>query len=234
MEFLGHEEEGWYSGQLKGQTGVFPSNYVELSSPVTVSSVSTTDGKQLSSVAVSEIRFDKPFIPIPKVGGAGTPNHDDPTPPTSAGETECLSQCMRLFTYLLPSFADVRGMSVDAEGGEDQHSSCAAYFGYKACSCQNRSQLEELRWESAIYATAALPNLNYVAIQALHFRWSAVMAHIMITDQPHLCFAWKMPDGQPLQCTLVLRQTCLLYELYIRCGQPTSTAALCHTPSLPV
>ena len=50
MEFLGHEEEGWYSGQLKGQTGVFPSNFVEeLSSPGSVSSAPTTDGKQLSS-----------------------------------------------------------------------------------------------------------------------------------------------------------------------------------------
>ena len=91
MEYLGHEEEGWYSGQLKGQTGVFPFNYVEeLSSPVTVSSAPTTDGKQLSSVTVSEIRSDKPIIPIPKGDGAGTPSHDDPTPPTSAGETECL------------------------------------------------------------------------------------------------------------------------------------------------
>ena len=98
VEFLGHEEEGWYSGQLKGQTGVFPFNYVEeLSSPVTVSSAPTTDGKQLSSVPVSKIHPDKPLIPIPKWGGTGTPNHDDPTPPTSAGETECLPQYMSVF-----------------------------------------------------------------------------------------------------------------------------------------
>ena len=45
MEFLGHAGEGWYIGQLKGQTGVFPFNYVELSSPGTVSSAPTTDGK---------------------------------------------------------------------------------------------------------------------------------------------------------------------------------------------
>ena len=91
MEFLGHEEEGWYRGQLKGQTGVFPSNFVEeLSSPGSVSSAPTTNGKQLSSVTVSKICPDKPLIPIPKGGGAGTPNHDDPTPPTYAGETECL------------------------------------------------------------------------------------------------------------------------------------------------
>ena len=115
MEFLGHEEEGWYSGQLNGQTGVFPFNYVEeLSSPVTVSSAPTTDGKQLSSVTISEIHPDKPLIPIPKGGGAGTPNHDDPTLPTSAGETECLPQCMSvciLYFHLLTS------MSV-GEGGE--------------------------------------------------------------------------------------------------------------------
>ena len=88
VEFLGHEEEGWYSGQLKGQTGVFPFNYVEeLPSPGTVSSVPTTDGKQLSSVTVSKIQSDTPLIPIPKEGGAATLHHDDPTPPTSAGET---------------------------------------------------------------------------------------------------------------------------------------------------
>ena len=123
MEFLGYEEEGWYSGQLKGQTGVFPSNFVEeLSSPGTVSSAPTTDGKQLSSVTVSKICPDKPLIPIPKVGGAVTPNHDDPTPP-SAGEMECLPQCMmRIFILYVPSFADVRGMSVRGrEGG--RHSS---------------------------------------------------------------------------------------------------------------
>ena len=106
MEFLGHEEEGWYRGQLKGQTGVFPFNYVEeLPSPGTVSSaptssVSTTDGKQLSSVTVSEILSDKSLISIPKGSGLGTPNHDDPTPPISAGETECLPQCIRVFIFI--------------------------------------------------------------------------------------------------------------------------------------
>ena len=98
MEFLGHEEEGWYSGQLNGKTGVFPFNYVEeLSSPGTLTNVSTTDGKQLSSVTVSKIHPDKPLIPIPKWGGTGTPSHDDPTPPTFAGETEghvCMCVCM--------------------------------------------------------------------------------------------------------------------------------------------
>ena len=97
VEFLGHEEEGWYSGQLKGQTGVFPFNYVEeLSSPGTVSSAPTTDGKQLSSVTVSKIHPDKPLVPIPTEGGVVTPHHDDPTPPTSAGEMECPPQCMSL------------------------------------------------------------------------------------------------------------------------------------------
>ena len=117
MEFLGHEEEGWYSGQLKGQTGVFPFNYVEeLSSPGTLTSVSTTDGKQLSSATVSEICSDKPLIPIPKGGRAGIPNCDDPTPPTSAGETESLPQCTRvciLYFHLLTSMGcllEERGM----------------------------------------------------------------------------------------------------------------------------
>ena len=112
MEFLGHEEEGWYSGQLNGQTGLFPFNYVEeLSSSATVSSVSTTDGKQLSSVTVSKIRCDKPLIPIPKGGGVGTLHHGDLIPP-SASETECLPQCMRVFILYVLTFADVRGMSV--------------------------------------------------------------------------------------------------------------------------
>ena len=130
MEFLGHEEEGWYSGQLKGQTGVFPFNYVEelpysgtvSSAPTSsapTSSAPTTDGKQLSSVTVSEIHSDKPLIPIPKKGGAVIPHRDDPTPPTSAGETECLLQCMRV--YFILSFADVREMSVGGgEGGGEQ------------------------------------------------------------------------------------------------------------------
>ena len=60
MKFLGHEEEGWYSGQLNGQTGVFTFNYVEeLSSLGTVSSVSTTDGKQLSSVTLLPYRVEE-------------------------------------------------------------------------------------------------------------------------------------------------------------------------------
>ena len=100
VEFLGHEEVVWYSGQLKGQTGVFPFNYVEeLSSSATISSAPTTDGKQLSSVTVSEIRSDKHLIPIPKEGGTGTLHHGDPIPPTSASETECLHPCMRVFIY---------------------------------------------------------------------------------------------------------------------------------------
>ena len=116
VEFLGHEEEGWYSGQLKGQTGVFPFNYVEeLPSPATISSAPTTDDKQLSSVTLSEIRSDTPLIPIAKEGGAATLHRDDPTPPTSAGETECLLQCMRV--YFILSFADVPSVG----GGEQTH-----------------------------------------------------------------------------------------------------------------
>ena len=107
MEFLGHEEEGWYSGQLKGQTGVFPSNFVEeLSSSVTISSAPTTDGKQLPSVTMSKTHPDTPLVPIAEEGGAATLHHDDPTPPTSAGETECLPQCISvriLYLHLLMS-----------------------------------------------------------------------------------------------------------------------------------
>ena len=117
MEFLGHEEEGWYRGQLKGQTGVFPSNFVEeLSSPDSVSSAPTTDVKQLPSVTVSKIHPDKPLIPIPKRGGAGTPNHADPTPPTYAGETECLPQCRSvciLYCHLLTSVGCLLGEEAD-------------------------------------------------------------------------------------------------------------------------
>ena len=113
MEFLGHEEEGWYSGQLKGQTGVFPFNYVEeLPSPGSVSSAPTTDGKQLSSVTVSKIHSDKPLVPITKEGRAATLHHDDPTPPTSAGEKECLPQCMGvciLYLHLLMSVGCLLG-----------------------------------------------------------------------------------------------------------------------------
>ena len=95
VEFLGHEEEGWYRGQLKGQTGVFPFNYVEeLPLSATISDAPITDGKQLSSVTVSKIHPDKPLVPIPTEGWVVTPHHDDPTPPTSAGEMECPPQCM--------------------------------------------------------------------------------------------------------------------------------------------
>ena len=122
MEFLlGHEEEGWYSGQLKGQTGVFPFNYVEeLSSPVTVSSAPTTDGKQLSSGTISKIHPDKPLIPIPKWGGTGTFHHDDPTPPTSAGETECLPQCMRLFILYFHLLTSAGCLLGEGRGGLTQ------------------------------------------------------------------------------------------------------------------
>ena len=60
MKFLGHEEEGWYSSKLNGQTGLFPFNYVEeLSSPGSVSSAPTTDGKQLSSVTLLPYRVEE-------------------------------------------------------------------------------------------------------------------------------------------------------------------------------
>ena len=66
-------------------------------SSATISSAPTTDGKQLPSVTMSKTHSDTPLVPIAKEGGAGTLHRDDPTPPTSAGETECLSQCMRVF-----------------------------------------------------------------------------------------------------------------------------------------
>ena len=62
----------------------------EVSFSATISGAPTTDGKQLSSVTISKIHPDKPLVPIPKEGGAATPHNDDPIPPTSAGEMECL------------------------------------------------------------------------------------------------------------------------------------------------
>ena len=42
------------------------------------------------------------LFPIAKEGGAATLHHDDPTPPTSAGEMECLPQCLSVcILYLL-------------------------------------------------------------------------------------------------------------------------------------
>ena len=58
----------------------------EVPSSATISGAPTTDGKQLSSVAISKIHPDTPLAPIPTEGGAAPPHHDDPTPPTSAGE----------------------------------------------------------------------------------------------------------------------------------------------------
>ena len=78
VEFLGEDEEGWYKGQLRGETGVFPSNFVEELLPSFVpSSVPTGDGKQLPPASIT-----------PREGGAAANLHEDPTPPTSAGETD--------------------------------------------------------------------------------------------------------------------------------------------------
>ncbi len=76
----------------------------------------TTDDKQLPSVNIFKIHPDKPLVFIPKEGGAATSHHDDPTPPTSAGETECLPQCMSVCKHYILSFADACGLSVG--GGE--------------------------------------------------------------------------------------------------------------------
>ena len=88
VKFLGVESKGWYKGQLKGKTGVFPFNYVEELPPSAApSSAPTTDGTQLPSVSVSEIHPDKPLV-VSEEGGAAANIHEDPTPPTSAGETD--------------------------------------------------------------------------------------------------------------------------------------------------
>ena len=90
VEFLGEdEEEGWYKGLLRGETGIYPSNYVEELPPSCVpSSVPTGDGKQLPPASISEIRLDRPLQPTPREGGAAANLREDPTPPTSAGETD--------------------------------------------------------------------------------------------------------------------------------------------------
>ena len=73
----------------------------EVPSSATISSTPTTDGKQLCSVTMSKIQPDTPLVPIPIEGEAGTPNHDDPTPPTSAGET---SVCPSAGVYVFFTF----------------------------------------------------------------------------------------------------------------------------------
>ena len=89
VEFLGDDDEGWYKGQLRGETGVFPSNYVEELPPSCVpSSVPTPDGKQLHSASIYEIHCGKPPRPTPREGGAAANLCEDPTPPTSEGETD--------------------------------------------------------------------------------------------------------------------------------------------------
>ena len=89
VEFLGHESKEWYKGQLKGEIGFFPFNYVEeLPVSSAPSSAPTTDGTQLSSLSLSVTHPDKPLVPISEEGGAAANLHEDPTPPTSAGETD--------------------------------------------------------------------------------------------------------------------------------------------------
>ena len=84
----------------------------EVPSSATISSAPTTDGKQLPSGTISKTHPDTPLVPIAKVGGAATLHHDDPTPPTSAGEMECLPQCMSvciLCLHLLTSMGSLLG-----------------------------------------------------------------------------------------------------------------------------
>ena len=89
----------------------------EVPSSATISSAPTTDAKQLPSVTMSKTHPDTPLVPIPKESMAATPHCVDPTPPTCAGETECLPQCMSVcisYHHLLTSVGCLLG-----EGGGD-------------------------------------------------------------------------------------------------------------------
>ena len=100
----------------------------EVPSSATISSAPTTDGKQLPSVTIAKIHPDKPLVPIPEVGGAATPHHDDPTPPTSAGEMECLPQCMSvciLYLHLLTSVGCLLGREGDCHSSLFTLDTCA-------------------------------------------------------------------------------------------------------------
>ena len=84
----------------------------EVPSSATISSAPTTDGKQLPSGTISKTHPDTPLVPIAKEGGAATLHHDDTIPPTSAGEMECLPQCMGvciLYLHLLTSMGCLLG-----------------------------------------------------------------------------------------------------------------------------
>ena len=88
VEFLGDEEEGWYKGQLRGETGVYPSNFVEEFPTLFCAKQYPGDGKQLPPASVSEIHCGKPPPPTPREGGTAASLCEDPTPLTSAGETD--------------------------------------------------------------------------------------------------------------------------------------------------
>ena len=94
------------------------SSVCEKPSSATISSAPTTDGKQLSSVTMSKIHSGTPLVPIPKGGRAGTPKHDDPTPPTSAGKTECLPQCMSVCILHLHLLTSVGCLLEEREEGD--------------------------------------------------------------------------------------------------------------------
>ena len=95
----------------------------EVPSSATISNAPTTDGKQLRipSVTISKTHPDTPLVPIAKVGGAATLHHDDTIPPTSAGEMECLPQCMGvciLYLHLLTSVGCLLGGGGGGGGGD--------------------------------------------------------------------------------------------------------------------
>ena len=84
VEYLGEtEEEGWYWGQLKGKTGVFPSSFVEeLPSSAVSNDVTSTDGTQLTSSPAAEISPSKPPPHIlNEEGPAAVGHHKDSTCP---------------------------------------------------------------------------------------------------------------------------------------------------------
>ena len=98
-------------------------NVCEMPSSATISSAPTTDGKQLPSVTMSKTHPDTPFVPIAKEGGAATLHRDDPTPHTSAGETECLPQCMSICILHLHLLTSVRCLLGEGRGTDTALSS---------------------------------------------------------------------------------------------------------------
>ncbi|XP_050525595.1 SH3 domain-containing kinase-binding protein 1 [Daktulosphaira vitifoliae] len=90
IEVFGEVEEGWWKGQLKNQTGVFPSNYV--TEITDVKNISRSDSKTSNSSLKKEesLKKDKPAEPIKSSDELNVPN----LPPKPAKEV-----CVSLFPY---------------------------------------------------------------------------------------------------------------------------------------